>query len=140
MMEQDQRLNYPEKLTAYVEKHKISEFARIFPSLGNFKGKKKLVLVLNINSMCELIKLLDVQNAIGEIMGILPSAIHICDISVACVVVTFLVTIPVAEFIFTSDDVFTHKQKTQFRKLSVMRLECNGYTYEFGEEFATAGT
>lgn len=127
--------DYPERLRAYVEKHRISEFIELKPILGELTtDKKQLVLVLDIESTCRLAQLMDIERAVGKIMGLKPSALLIHDIREACVIVTFLVTLAVAEFIFKGNDVFSHEQRIKFHKLSVQRLECNGYTYDFTKE------
>ena len=132
-LDRDQEdLQYPEKLKAFVTKHTISEFIEIKPALSEYTvDKMKLTLVLNIDSINQLDKLLDIANTVSKIMGILPSALLIYDIKESCVEVTFLIPRSLAEIIFISDEIFSEYQKERFCNLLVKQIECNGHKFEF---------
>ena len=130
-----ERLNYPQHLRDYAEKHKLSEFVHINPLLKKLdESTKKLQLKLNIESTCSLAKLDDLRKPIANILGIQKSALRIVDIKEGCVEVTFLIPASVADTIFTSDRIFTPQDVHDLQSLSVMSLKCNGYSFEFQKE------
>ena len=76
----------------------------------------KFTLVLDIDSMCQLDKLLDIAKVVAKIIGVLPSTLLIYDIRESCVEVTFLIPKSVAKSIFISDKIFSDYQKEKFRQ------------------------
>ena len=136
-LDRDQEdLTYPEKLKAYVKKQRISEFIETKPALSKYTSDDtmKLILVLDIDSMCRLDKLLDIAKAVAKILGVLPSTLLIYDIRESCIEVTFLIPKSVAESIFISDEVFSDDQKEKFRQFLVKQLDCNGHSFKFTED------
>ncbi len=131
--EDQERLRYPEHLNAYIEKHKISEFASINPLLKHKKGSKELTLKFDIKNTCKLAQVDELKNVIAEIMDLNPSALELVDIEDGCVIVTFLIPASVADAIFTANTVFTSQQEDELRAASVLWLKCNGYTFHFGK-------
>ena len=125
-------LKYPEKLRAYIEMHKISEFIEIQPILCELtEEKKELILILDIEPTCRLSGLVDLGKAVAKIMGLKQSALLIHNIKENCVIVTYLISAFVADSIFTGNKIFSEKQEEEFRELSVQRMECNLFVFEF---------
>ena len=96
-------LKYSEHLKAYMEKHKISEFAAISPLLNSRKSSKELTLKYDVESTSRLAKVADLRR--------------------------FLASIPVADAIFAPNTVLTAQQERDLQAASVLWLECNGYTF-----------
>ena len=134
--EDEEKMKYPEKLKAYVEKHKISEFTKINPQLKDRKGSKELTLKYDIKTTCRLAKVCELEKVIAKVLELHPSALHIVDIEEGCVIVTFLIPASVADALFTPDTVFTPQQEEELRAASVLWLKCNGYTFYFGKTIA----
>lgn len=131
-LEGEEILKYPEKLQKYIRMHKISEFIEIQPILIELTDdKKELILVLDIEPTCRLSGLTDLGKAVAKILGLKQSALLIHNIKESCVVVSYLISTFVAEFLFVSDEIFSEVQKEEFRALLVQRLECNRCTFTF---------
>lgn len=127
-------LSYPQRLWAYVEKHKISEYIQMHPSLKQYSDDTKdLVLVLDIETTCRLSKLLDLREVVAKVMDLDPSSLLLHDIKEHCVIVTFRIPTSVADVIFTGrpSKVFSQEQRGTFRNLLVQQLQCNGYEFDF---------
>jgi hypothetical protein len=125
-------LKYPEKFKEYVEKHSISELIELAPVLSEYTDDKlDLILVLDLDPSRKLKELLDIQKAVTKTLNLPPSALLIYGIKNCCVKVTFLISRAIAEKIFIGSEIFSDTQKEEFRRLSVLLLRCNGYTFEF---------
>ena len=130
-----ERLNYPQHLREYAEKHKLSEFIDMNPLLKKLDDNaKKIKLKLDIELTCSLAKLNDLRKHLANILGIRKSALRIVDIKQGCVEVTFQIPAPVAEAIFTSDKIFTSQEVNDFQELSVISLKIDEHSFEFKEE------
>ena len=130
-----EKLNYPQYLREYVNKHKLSEFASINPLLEKVDdGSKEVKLKMDIDHTCSLAELDDLRKPIANILGIKKSALRIVNIQEGCVLVTLLIPAPVADAIFTSDEIFSAQDVCNFQALSVISLECNGYKYNFKDD------
>ena len=132
--EDQEKMKYPEKLKAYVEKHKISEFTDINPLLKSKKGSKEFTLKYDIETTCSLAKVCELEKVLVKLH---PSTLHIVDIEEGCVIVTFLIPASVADALFAPDTVFTPQQEEELRAASVLWLKCNGYTFYFGKAIYT---
>ena len=134
----NEKLKYPEKLKAYIKRHKISEFVKINPLLESFVDTSEqlsLILKVDIDATCRLAKIKDIETELADILELKPVALRIYDVKDGCVVVKFLIPRPVAEVIFNRDTVFTEDQTQQFQALRAKWLECNGFKYIFsGDE------
>ena len=131
----EETTNYPEHLVNYVKMHKIKEFASINPLLENFTdASKKMVLKVNIESTCSLAKLLDLQKALANVLGVRKSKLKLLNVKEGCVLVTMLMPASIADLIFTSDKKFTKEKVKEFQALSIMWLKCNGHTFDFTED------
>ncbi len=135
-IEEDQeRLKYCEHLKSYIYKHKISEFVMVNPLLKKYtKSSEKLILKYDIEQTCKLAKIKELKKFMAKILDLNPLTLQIVDINDGCVVVTFLIPASVADAVFTPDTVFTSQQEDELRAESVLRLECNGYKFDFGKE------
>jgi hypothetical protein len=101
----DEIMNYPEHLEAYVNLHKISEFIKINPALKEYRAEfgAELVLKFNIDPTCKLARINDLQAAVAVILDLQASTLQLVDITEGCVVVTFLIPTEVADIIFVDD-------------------------------------
>ncbi len=127
---EQEELNYPNHIKAYIEKHTISVFTKVNPLLKSKKGSKELTLKVDIKTTCRLTRVVKIKKLIAEIMDLNPSALELVDIKDGCVVVTFLIPASVADAIFTPDTVFTSQQEDKLRAASVLWLKCNEYTFD----------
>lgn len=76
-----ERLNYPQHLKDYVKKHKLTEFIDINPKLKTFSDtSKEVILKLDIDSTCSSAKVVDVKEALANILGLKSAALRILDI------------------------------------------------------------
>jgi hypothetical protein len=127
-------LKYPEKFDEYVKKHRISELIELAPVLSKYTDDKlTLVLIFNLDPRSKLKELLDIQEAVTKNLRLPPSALLIYGIKECCVKVAFLISKAIAEKIFISGEIFSDTQIEEFRRLSVLLLRCNGYTYDFSD-------
>jgi hypothetical protein len=125
-------LKYPEKFEEYVKKHSISELIELAPVLSKYMDDKlKLILVLDLDPSSKLKELIDIHKAVTKILRLPPSVLLIYGIEECCVEVAFLISKAIAEKNFVSSEIFSDTQKEEFRRLSVLLLKCNGYTFEF---------
>lgn len=136
--EKDQKeLTYAASLRAYIEKHKIDEFMKVYPELANpmlenlGKDSRKLVIKLGIKRTRSLSTIKDVTRAVADILGISVSSLRLCSIKKGCVLVTLLISTSLADVIFTKDTVFSPEEKSNFQAASVLWLKCNGYRFDF---------
>ncbi len=128
--EDQENMKYPDHLKAYIEKHKISEFAKINPQLKPKTSSKKLTLKFDIETTCSLAKVAELEKFIADILELHPSTLEFVDID--SVIVTFLIPASVADAIFTPNTVFTPQQEDELRAAKVLWLKCSGYTFYFG--------
>ena len=121
-----QDLRYSDHLTAYINKHEISELMKIFPGVSGKRNSKKVTLKFDIKLFGKVSKLIELKTAIADIMNLNPSAFQLISIEEGCVVVTFLVPEAVAEHIFKMS--LTETQKADIKALSVNWLKCENFT------------
>ena len=126
-----EELDYLHHLKAYVQNHTISEFISINPKLKNHTRLKHFVIKFNIKLTSKVSKLLDIQERVADILGILPHNLLIVGIEEGCVIITFQIPPQLADIIFTSKKKFTSKEVQQFQALSALWLECNHFKFEF---------
>ena len=127
--------NYPEHLEKYIKMHKIKEFADINPLLETFTdASKKMVLKVNIESTRSLAKVVDLQMALANVLGVRKSKLKLFNVKEGCVLVTMLIPAQLADLIFTSDKKFTTKEVKELQALSITWLECNGCMFNFTED------
>lgn len=60
--------------------------------------------------------------------------LRLLDIKDGCVVVTFLIPLPVAEFFFNKHTGLGKQQEKQFQALAVLWLECNDCIFHFADD------
>ena len=130
-----EELDYPKHLEAYVNKHKISEFVTINPLLTKETDEtsKELVLKIDIEQTSKLAKLKNIKFSMARILGLKSAALRLKGIEEGCVVATFLIPTPVAEIAFNKCTEFTKEQVKQFQALSVLYLKCNGFLFDFND-------
>ena len=124
-----EQLEYPSYLKQYIEELKISEFELLKPILPKISNDSmKLTIILDIKSTCHLSKITKLRAHIAHIMGFDIATVQIYDIGEGSVVVTLLLFIP-SLCIFPKKLEFTPHQENMLQALSVVKIECNGYTY-----------
>ena len=127
-------LKYPKYLEDYIKMHKLSEFEEINPMLKKVEcGSKKMVLKFDIETTCNLSKLQDLTKAVANILGLRKSALRLLSIEKGCVIATFLIPAPVADFLFSSGEIFPAGKIEEFQAQSLLWLECNGFKYDFNK-------
>ena len=128
-------LDYPEKLKAYTNMHKISEFIAINPALEKHStGSAKIIFKFDIELTSKLAKVTNLQAAVAKILGLKASTLQLLNIEEGCVTVTFHIPAEAADIIFVQDKQFTPGDIENFRALSVLWLECNGRKYDFSKD------
>ena len=135
--EGQEELKYPERLRAYIEKHKIEEFVEIKLIFGEMTAiSRKMTLRFDIEVTCKLAKVKSLENEIANIMRINPTGLRLRDIKEGCVIVTFLILNTIARVIFAGDKhkIFTKKQMENFRTLPIRWLKCDEYSWNFDKE------
>ena len=133
-----EELKYSEHLKAYLEKHVVSEFVAINPSLKKYVDSKELTFKVDVHLMFSMANILNIKKVIAEILGIIPAALRLLDIKDGCVLVTLLVPAPVADFVFNRWTVLNRQQIKEFQKLPVLWLECNGCRFDFAAKVLEA--
>ncbi len=125
-------LKYSGYFKAYIEKHQISEIAKVI-SIFNIStvDSKELTIKLDIEETCGAAKIRDLKRAVASILKLMPSAIRLIGISKGCVVAKFSLSIFVADIIFTRGKRFTPEEEKRFCSFSVLWLECNGFKFYF---------
>lgn len=122
-----EELKYPKYLNAYLQKHRVSEFLEINPLLKKHTAAStELILKIDIESTSRLAKLTKLKTAIAKILDLKSASLRLLDIKDGCIVVTFLLPTPVAEFLFNKHTVLTKQQEKQIQILPILRMECNG--------------
>ena len=89
-------------------------------------SSKKLSLKIDIELTSRLAKLEDLKTVIATIFELNSAALRLVNIEEGCVVATFLIPTPVANFIFNEYTILTKKQEASFQELPVQSLKCNG--------------
>ena len=125
---------YPDRLKEYIEKHKISEFIQINPQLSTLdSSSEELTLKFRVDlSRYRLKNLIELKSIIADILGIRVSALRLLSVEEGCMLVTFLIPLPVAQLIFPSGSALTEQQMKSFRRLLALWLKCCGFTISFG--------
>lgn len=79
----DLEYHYPEHLNTYIKCHVISELLLISPKLSELQDDHQniLVLLMDVELVCRLAKVTNLEKAVGNILNIKPSALVIYDIS-----------------------------------------------------------
>ena len=87
-----ERLQYPDHLKAYIQKHTISEFMKLNPALERYNGENELTLKFELKLLDRKIAtLLDLKNAIAAILGVQSSALRLLSAREGCLIVEFLI-------------------------------------------------
>lgn len=130
-------LKYSEHLQEYLQKHRISDFAKINPGLEKTTttGSEELVLKVNINRLDKISRVIDLKRIVADILHLKTSALRLMDIREGCVVVTFLVPGFVPDALFGNGKQLTETQLERFRALSIQWLKCGKYM--LGQEGGT---
>ena len=123
--ESNPKLKYSEHFKAFVNLHKISEFFDTNPQLKMIHtGSEELILkIADIQMSDKLVKVVDLQHAIANILKVKPSELQLINIEDGCILVTFYISAAVAETIPT----LSAEQKEGFQELSIISLKCGNY-------------
>ena len=73
---------YPEKLKAFIEQHKISEFIEIYPPLKSLvtDSQNEVILIFDVKRLAQASKLTSIKAHIAESLDLIPSILDIDDI------------------------------------------------------------
>ena len=125
-------LKYPQHLKTYVADHKISEFIEINSDLGKYNDAKEIVLKFDIAlSHCNVATLLDLKNAVADVLGISSLSLRLLSIKEGCVVVTFLIPEFIANHTFPYDMRLTLEQVKCLQDSHVLWLKCGDFEFPF---------
>lgn len=128
-------MNYSKHLWDYLQKHKLSDFAKINPRLEKITGSsEKFILKVNIHKLEKISRIIELKHTVANILGLRTSALKLIDIHEGCVVVTFLVPPFVPDALFGGGKTLTATQVEQFRGLSIEWLKCGEYTTYFRQD------
>ena len=128
-------LNYPEHLKAYIDQHKINEFIRVNPELAKITDTdEKFKFKFDIEETSKVAKVLDLKSKIAAILGITPSALRLFSIKKGCLIVTFLTPAFVADKIFSAGGILATKQIHELRVNSVLWVKCGDYRIKVGKK------
>ena len=127
-----EELKYSENLEAYLEKHKVSEFVAINPSLKKYIDSTELTIKVDVDLTFRMAGIKNLKIVIAKILKIKPAALRLLDIKDGCILVTLLIPVPVADSIFNKHTFLSRQQTKKFEELPVLWLECNGCRFDFG--------
>lgn len=119
-------LKYPKHLEAYVDRHELFEFNENF-----LKTSRKLVLMFNIASICELAQLKELASSVATILGISAPELQLLDIEEGYVVISLLISPSMVHVIFAGHTV---DQEQEFPALSVKWLKEVDYSSDFNKD------
>ncbi len=131
-----EKLNYPEHLKAYIEKHKLSEFIKINPELTKLTNDSEEIICLKFDidpAKYRLADLVELKSVIADILEIQASTLRLLHIEEGCVAITFLIPSPVAHYIFPQDKKFNTHQVKRFLTISTLWLKCCNLLFDFRE-------
>ena len=133
----DEALNYAEHFKNYIDKHNVQEFIKIDPKLEKFCTEESSILVikLDVAHTTKLSKIINIKACIAEMLDLNPFLLRIVNIEEGCVKVTVHIPTHVADVLFHHGTTFTAHQITGFKDLSVMHLQCNGYTFDVKDDY-----
>lgn len=116
-------LKYPKHLEAYVDRHELFE---------NFlKTSRKLVLMFNIASVCELAQLKELTSSVANILGVSTPELQLLDVEEGYVVISLLISPSMVHVIFAGHKKFIVDQEQEFPALSVKWLKEVDYSSDF---------
>lgn len=135
--ETQEDMMYPEKLREYIRKHTVSEFMLVHPILNDpryIDDMKELVVIIDVKQIsCQMREVIDIGQAVAHIMNLDQSQLLIHNIGGGSVTITFMIQISVANSIFSGCKkfIFSQEQIEEFQNISMMKLNCNGYEFDF---------
>ena len=121
-----EELKYKKHLKLFLEKHKISAFAKINPHL---KKCDTLTVKFDVERMCNLAKVSELKKFVARALDLDQSALRIINVTEGCIVVTFLIPTAVGKTLFSHHAKFSLRQEDLLRQGSVLWLNCNGHTF-----------
>ena len=127
--ERKPQLKYSEHFKDFINLHKISEFLDTNPQLKiKDAGSEELVFKIDDIQMSDkLVKVVDLQHAIANILKVKPSELQLVKIEDGCILVKFLISAAVADTILK----LSACQKEEFQKLLILSLKCGNYELVF---------
>ena len=134
-------VRYQKALKDFVQKHKVSEFVLIDPSLCNATcNSMKIHLKFDIDAMkCRLGEIRELKYAVARILEVMPSTLVIHDIKEGCILLILLIPTSVAEVLFNNETSFLAEQVQQFQKISLVWLQCGQWMFDFKQEISSEG-
>lgn len=137
----DEKINYPAHLVTYLKKHRIVEFMKICPNMQWLftSSSKHLTLKLGFEITCRLDDLHKTKSVVADILNFNPLILRIIKMEEGCVQLTLLIPGAVADAIFTNNRILTKEQEQRFKDASVLKLECNGFSFDFSDQQLPSG-
>lgn len=127
--EDEEELKYADHLKAYIEKHKISEIAKVIPQLEDEpKDCTKMILKFDVELTCKFAHIVNLKQTVAKILKIHPSALQIVGVQPGSVIVTFIIPTHIADTILKR---LSSQQENELRTASVIWLKYNGNTFHF---------
>ena len=135
-------LKYAEEFKKYIEKHNVKEFVKTDPKLEKYctEESSELIIKLDLEHTTKLAKIVNVKACIATMLGLQSHVLHIVKIEEGCVKVTVRFPTHVAEVLFHHCTIFTTQQIEGFKNLSVLWLQCNGYTFNAKNDYLPVAT
>ena len=128
----EEKLDYMDYYWPYVHRHKLSEFMEVNPLSAEGSDKsKKLIVKFDISLGTTLGRLLELRAGLAGVLGLKPITIRLKLIEEGCVIVSFLIPAPVADFLFNKDTKFGPKKIEEFRSLFILLIKCNDLIFDF---------
>lgn len=141
IVEDCDKLKYPQHLQLYLQSHKVSEFVRINPLLEKRwdPSKKEVTFNFDIELIERVAGVYDLKPRIADILGLDVLAVELVDIKDGCVIITFLIPANVADAIFqvfkSPQKLKVTRMKFEFRALKVTWMKFDGnYVFDFRQE------
>ena len=157
-------LKYAEHFQMYIDKHTVEEFVKFNPKLAKFSnegsGSTMLIIKLDVDHMIKLSNIIHLKDCIAGMLGLHSSVLRIINIEEGCVNLTIHIPAQVAKEFFSIPPhpkpphpkpphpkpphggitVFTAHQIEILKKSSVMWLQCNGFTFDFRNNYLPVAT
>ena len=133
----DEALQYPKYFRNYIGKLNVKELIKFNPKLAKYcpEGSSELVIKLDVVHTTKISEIVNIKSCIAKNLKLNPFLLRIVNIEEGCVKVTVLLPTHVAEVLFHRDTTFTAHQIETFKDLSVMWLQCYGYTFDVKDDY-----
>lgn len=129
-LEEHKDLNYSEHLRKFINKHKLSELAKVIQEIvprENDVTKLDMTFMLDLEMANEIAKVWDLKISIADALDLDQSALELKDITEGSVIVTFLIPRIVTDVIFTKS--LYDRQIERLKALPIIWVKYQGRKY-----------